>query len=171
MDSRWLGNLLAALSLAVQDEVERSTEEAVAYGASAPAALVTLHAEPGISIEQLRNALSLTHSGGVRLVDRLAGDGHLERMPGFGRQVALELTVSGRRLAEQILAARAHALERVLAPLEESQRRRLAALLEPMVRGLVGSEARSWQICRMCDTDTCTPENCPVEAELREHPL
>jgi MarR family transcriptional repressor of emrRAB len=170
VDSRWLGNLLAALALAVDDEVRRATEQAVAYGASAPAALVTLRAEPGLSIEQLRNALGLTHSGGVRLVDRLAADGHLERVPGFGRQVALELTASGRRLAGQILAARARALDRVLEPLEESQRRQLAALIEPMLRGLVGSEAHSWQICRMCDTDACPPERCPVEAELREAP-
>lgn len=170
MDSRYLGNLLAALALAMEDEIERATEEAGAYGASAPAALVTLLAEPGISIEQLRNALSLTHSGGVRLVDRLAADGHLERVPGFGRQVALELTASGRRLAEQILEARAQVLDRALEPLDGSQRRRLAALLEPMLRGLVDSEARSWQICRMCDTGACPSERCPVEAELRERP-
>ncbi len=170
MDSRWLGNLVAALALAVDDEVVRATEHAAAHGASAPAALVTLCAEPGLSIEQLRGALSLTHSGGVRLVDRLAADGLVERMPGFGRRIALQLTNSGQQLVEEILAARAHAVEDALAPLDEADRRQLAALLERMLRGLVDSEQRSWQICRMCDTDACSPERCPVEAELLERP-
>jgi DNA-binding MarR family transcriptional regulator len=169
MDSRWLGNLVAAFALAVDDEIVRATEEVAEHGARAAAALVTLHAEPGLSIEQLRRALSLTHSGGARLVDRLAVEGLVERAPGFGRRIALQLTAAGRELAERILTARGRAIEKALAPLDKAEKHHLGSLLECMLRGLVGSEERSWQICRMCDTDACPPERCPVEAELREH--
>jgi DNA-binding MarR family transcriptional regulator len=169
MDARWLGNLVGALALAIDDEIVRATEEAAGHGASVPAALATLRAEPGISIEQLRRALSLTHSGGARLVDRLAGEGLVERAPGFGRRLALQLTPAGAELSERILTARDRATETALAPFDQTERLQLASLLERMLRGLVSSEARSWQICRMCDRNACTPERCPVEAELREH--
>ncbi len=166
IDPSWLCNLVATLALAIDDQVAAATEEVAEHGASMPAALVTLRAEPGLSIEQLRIALRLTHSGGARLVDRLVELGLLDRAAGFGRRVSLELTPSGLALAERILQAREGAVERALEPLADREREQLATLLARMLRGMVSSEARSWEICRLCDTHACPPERCPVELEL-----
>jgi hypothetical protein len=51
---------------------------------TAPAALIHLSKHPGESIDGLRTPLGLTHSGGVRLVDRRAREGYVARGPAAG---------------------------------------------------------------------------------------
>src|SRR6266567_3796170 len=66
-------NLLGALALAVCDRLHEATEHLDdGLAASEPAALVTLAHYPGQSILALGRTLGLTHSGAVRLADRLA---------------------------------------------------------------------------------------------------
>jgi DNA-binding MarR family transcriptional regulator len=81
---------------------------------SAAAALVHLAQYAGEAIEPLRPPLALSHSGRVRLVDRLVDAGQLERREaGDARGVALHLTRKGRAAAadglrrrEEVLCAR-----------------------------------------------------------------
>ncbi len=162
-DDARLTNLLGALALAIGDLEREATEAVAGRGAGAAAALVTLHANPGLAIEELRVALDLTHSGGVRLVDRLVRDGLLERRPATGRRLALHLTRRGTRAARAALRAREQAVETALAALDPSERRLLAPLVEAMLARLTDSRARAWSICRLCDDRVCPLERCPVE--------
>src|ERR1017187_5471201 len=80
-----LSNVVAALALALTDRISEATERAAGRGGQAPAALVALHEFlDGGTIEHLRQALGLSHSAAVRLVDRLVADGHVVRRDGPG---------------------------------------------------------------------------------------
>ena len=149
-------NAFGALSLAVADRMNSAMAGVAGHGASGPAALVALDgAAGGGSIDGLRRLLGITHSGTVRLVDRLAGAGLVERRVGAdARAVAIHLTPQGRRTARRVIAAREAALEQVLAPLSRTQRAQLGPLLGAMVSPL--EDAR---ICRTCNTSRCS--ECP----------
>jgi MarR family transcriptional regulator, negative regulator of the multidrug operon emrRAB len=149
-------NAFGALSLAVTDRMHAAMADVAGHGASGPAALVALDGEAaGGSIDTLRRILGITHSGTVRLVDRLAGAGLVERRVGAdARAVALHLTPQGRRMARRVLAAREAALEQVLAPLSTAQRRQFEPFLAAMIDAL-----EDGRICRACDVIRC--ENCP----------
>ena len=73
------GNVLGALALGLTDRMTTGS-------ASDAAALSALHhflRDP--SIDLVRQVLGLTHSGTVRLVDRLAADGLVRRAAEIGR--------------------------------------------------------------------------------------
>jgi len=99
---------LGALSLVVADRMNAAVEAVAALGPSAPAALVALHEFlDGGTVTQLSSVLGLSHSGTVRLVDRLAVEGLVERIGAQdGRAVSVVLTSSGRRVALRIRQAR-----------------------------------------------------------------
>lgn len=170
-----LANVLGAFALAVSDELEAATEQAAGHTGAGPAALVALSdLLAGRSVDDLRRAVGLTHSGGVRVVDRLVGDGLAERRPGpDGRSVALALTPAGRRLAREVGGARQAALQQVLAVLDEGEQAALSAILDKLVAGVVGRrlEARragatppgGW-LCRLCDPAACerSEGRCPA---------
>ena len=161
-----LANVLGAFALAVSDEVEAATARAAGHTGAGPAALVALSdLAAGRSVDDLRRAVGLTHSGGVRVVDRLVGDGLAERRPGpDGRSVALALTPAGRRLAGEVRDARRAALHEALDVLDDRERAALSAILDKAVGALVARrlEARAagaippggW-LCRLCDTVAC----------------
>lgn len=154
------------LSLAVADRLGRATDEAAEHGASAPAALVAL-AEylDGATLDALRRVLGLSHSGAVRLADRLDAAGLLARGPQpDGRAVALHLTPAGRRVAARILHAREGALADVLEPLTAEQRAMLAGLHEALLGGLTPDRAAARRLCRLCDASACghAEGRCPV---------
>lgn len=131
-------------------------------------------------MDDLRNAVGLTPSGAVRLVDRLAAAGLVERRRGAdGRSLALHLTGRGRRAARRVLAARAESLARLVAVLDERERRSLVDLTEKLVaalatqrladRGRDQDPAGGW-LCRLCDVDACgRPDGrCPAATAARE---
>jgi DNA-binding MarR family transcriptional regulator len=156
MRKQRLENLAGAFGLAAAD-AQRA--------ASAPAALATLLAYPGISIQRLRRALGLTHSGGVRLVDRLEAEGLLTRHAAAdGRVAALDLTQAGHERARAVLAQRERALARLLAPLGADERKTLTQLLERVLEPLPADRDDLERICRLCDYRTCDGSNlaCPV---------
>jgi MarR family transcriptional repressor of emrRAB len=118
----------------------------------------------------LRRIVGLTHSGAVRLVDKLAADGLVERRPGADqRSVAIWLTPAGRRVARRILAQREAALETALADLPAGDRAALVRAAERLLPQLVGAPDAEPRICRLCDTDACgRPRgHCPVQAAHR----
>jgi MarR family transcriptional repressor of emrRAB len=159
-------NLLGALALALSDRMRESTEAAAKHTAAAPAALVALHEFlGGRSVDDLRRAIGLTHSGAVRLVDRMVAQGYVERRPGAdGRSVALQLTAGGHRAARRILAARAGALDDLLGQLSEADHRALTRITEKMLRAItlqrLAERRRNrppiggW-MCRLCDFQAC----------------
>src|SRR4029079_2515366 len=89
--------LLGALAVALGDDISAATEGVAGHAAASPAAIVTVGGEPGQTIESLRRALELSHSGTVRLLDRLEDEGIVERREGKdGRSAAQFLTPPGR---------------------------------------------------------------------------
>ena len=134
--------------------MQEAATAAAGHGASAPAALVLLgDLAGGATIEELRRALRLTHSGTVRLVDRLVAGGLVERrVGGDARSVSPHLSATGRRTARRVLVARETALERALIALKPRQRVELDELLEALLAELEGPRRR---VCRLCDTAAC----------------
>ena len=134
-----------------------ATATVAGHGASGPAALVALDGfAGGGSIDSLRRVLGITHSGAVRLVDRLAAARLVERRIGpDARAVSLHLTPEGRRVARRVRTAREAALEQVLARLSEGQRNQLDSLLSDMFPSVVETQADVGRVCRLCDADGC----------------
>jgi MarR family transcriptional regulator, negative regulator of the multidrug operon emrRAB len=165
-------NVVAAMVLAVADDLRHATERAGGHGASGPAALVALDGlAAGGSIDALARVCGLSHSGTVRLVDRLeAADLVERRMGGDGRSVALRLTPQGRRVARRILAQREAVVATALAPLDAAQRSALASAAAAVLAGMAAGGRPEGRICRLCDTDACgrPRDRCPVARAARE---
>lgn len=146
-------NVVAALSLAVTDRIAEVADGSLS---DATALNVLLHVLRHPSIEQLRRVLGLTHSGAVRLVDRLTAAGLLRRQRGpDGRTSALALTAAGEAAARDVADARLRVLDDALDTLDDHDRAdldRLAGLL--LVAMVRGPGATRW-ICRLCDTGAC----------------
>jgi DNA-binding MarR family transcriptional regulator len=160
-------NLLGALALALGDELRQATETGAAHGASAPAALVVIGTYPGRTIDALRPALGLSHSGTVRLVDRLEADGLVVRESGAdARSVSLRLTAAGRSAMRALLAERRRAIEEPLAALTVQERRQLGQLSEKLLAAMTHTPAQADQYCRLCDEAACPTARCPVECAI-----
>lgn len=158
--------MLGALALEVARRVQEAGAAASPHGASVPAALTALHGlTGGQSIDALRRVVGLTHSGTVRLVDKLAAAGLVERRVGAdGRAVALHLTPEGRRTARRVLTRREAAIETVLAPLTPSERSDLRRLHERLLSSATDGQQDRRRVCRLCDVDACG-RDCPARAE------
>jgi DNA-binding MarR family transcriptional regulator len=159
-------NLLGALATTLAGHAGALVDDRAELAGSDAAALVTLdnYAE-GQPLDLLRGALGLSHAATVRLADRLAARGLLERRRSEQdrRAVGLWLTEAGRAAARDARAARAAAIAPALAALEPAERRALAGLASKMLAAqTTDAEASRW-ICRLCDPVACGhPRGCPV---------
>jgi DNA-binding MarR family transcriptional regulator len=175
-----LANVIGALTVALADRVREAVEAATGLTGAAPAALVSLEQFlGGRPVEDLAQAMGLTHSGAVRLVDRLAEAELVERRPGRdGRTRAVALTAAGRRASRAATRARAQAVETVLADLGARDR----ATLRRLVDALTATETRErlaaraagdvppgW-FCRLCDPVACgrPSDDCPAATTARQ---
>lgn len=149
-------NLLGACALAVAGRLPAS---------AADAALVALDGWlGGTTVDGLARVLALTHSGAVRLTDRLEADGLVQRRPGAdARSRALHVTAAGSARAARLRAERFTALEDVLGVLDGHERETLTALVERLLAGITRAGAPPGRTCRLCDADVCGhPDRCPV---------
>ncbi|MBD2464206.1 MarR family transcriptional regulator [Oscillatoria sp. FACHB-1407] len=166
MDDKRTLNLLGALALSLVDNLNVVAEANAGYGGETPAALVSLGAEPGISINVLRQILNLSHPGTVRLVDRLEAQGLVERRSGSdGRTLALFLTDAGSERRQAILAERRRQLQLALNALTSDEASQLTTFLEKMLTAMTTDEQRAFAICRLCDEAVCPGDRCPVEQQ------
>jgi MarR family transcriptional repressor of emrRAB len=161
-------NLLGALGIVLADAL------ADAGGDTEAAALVALSGpSAGASIEALSGVVGLSHSGTVRLVDRLEADGLVERRRGADqRSAALVLTPSGRRAARQDLRAREGNLQFIVSSLTYDQQDALVEVAERVLGELGARPDAEQRICRLCDVDACgrSRGECPVmPARRRRH--
>ena len=152
-------NLLGTLSLAVTGRVEAAVASSP-HGPSAPAALSALEGYlGGEPIDALARVLGLTHSGAVRLVDRLAAAGLVERRRGGdGRSVAVTLTPGRPSRRGRDPGGARGALAEALAVLGAGERRALTELNEKLLAGLTSDRASARRICRLCDIEACGHE-------------
>ena len=161
-----LAQLLGALSLSAVDRVRSSVDASLGRAGAHAAALVHLDAYPGDSVQALADVLRVSQPAAVKVVNRLAGDGLLERRQGPDRRTrALHLTAEGRDAAARVLADRAAQLEDVLHVLGGDEREHLEPLLEKLVAALAGDRPGALTVCRLCDRTSCcgAPAGCPLE--------
>jgi MarR family transcriptional regulator, negative regulator of the multidrug operon emrRAB len=160
-----LVNIVGAFAVALADGIRDATEAAAGMTGAAPAALVALDQFlAGRPEEDLAQTTGLTHSGAVRLVDRLVEAGLVERRPGRdARSRSIVLTARGRELSRQVTTARALAIEAVLERLGSDDSQGLLALTETLVASITAvrlgpraqpDEPRAW-MCRLCDLGSC----------------
>ncbi|MGI8446511.1 MAG: MarR family winged helix-turn-helix transcriptional regulator [Streptosporangiaceae bacterium] len=157
-------NVLAAWAIAVADAVRSAAEQSTGLGGDAPAALVAIVADPGLSIDDLRRVLDLTHPGTVRLVDRLAERGWIRREQGTGRKLRLEATAAGQDAERRLAAAREEAVAALLTVLPDQDIRTMADLVSPVLAATRENAGDMRRLCRLCDRDACEP--CPAEKPL-----
>jgi len=156
-------NLLGALVTAVNDRMQSHAERACGLEGQLPAALVTIGHNYGESVEFLSGVLRMSHSGCVRLVDKLDEQGLIERRPGKDRRtLSLHLTPLGRELKRKVLRARREALDEVFETLNGQQQRNLVGLLEVMLTAITQCKHEADIICRLCEEQVCVQSHCPV---------
>src|SRR4051794_19319976 len=165
-------NLLGALAAVLSDWLADAIESA--GSSSSAAALVALHGpSAGGSIDALARVVSLSHSGTVRLVDRLVAEGLVERRRGADqRSAALRLTPAGRRAARQILRGREASMQVLLSVLTDGQQDALVAIAEALLEEIGRDPQAEPRVCRLCDLDACGRSRglCPVApARRRRH--
>lgn len=170
-----LANVTGAVALGLYDAMSGAATAATGLDeAGTTAVIALLDFAPGGSIGRLRSVLGVTHSGAVRIVDRLSAAGLVVRgSTGDGRERAITLTPVGRRTARRARTARAAALDGLLAQLTSAERAALAPALDRLAvaitrerlgRRAAGGEPAGGALCRWCDFGACgRPEgHCPV---------
>ena len=163
MEDRLL-NLFGVAALAATTRLRSAVESDLAHGGSAPATLVHLQSHPGDSIEGLRKVLGISQPATVRLIDRLAAEGLVERRPGRDRRtLALHLTAVGADTAAGVLQRRAQSLRPLLEVLEADEKAALESVLERVVSALADDLPHALRVCRLCDRAACTSgPGCPL---------
>ena len=165
-----LAQLLGVVSLAAADRFRRAVEEPLGRGGAHSAALVHLDAHPGESVQGLARVVGVSQPAAVKIADRLAADGLVERRPGADRRtVALHLTAEGHAAVAGVLSRRASELSALLSVLAPAEREALEPLLEKLVAALADDRPRALNVCRLCDRDVCCGGNtgCPMAHTCR----
>ncbi|WP_112809175.1 MarR family winged helix-turn-helix transcriptional regulator [Ensifer sp.] len=160
-------NVVGALVLGLADAVLQQTENHAPEKGQAAAAIALLRHEPGMTIEQMRRALGMSHPGAVRLIDRLAKDGLVARRPSVQdkRAVALHLTQAGETSCDAILKARYQRIADALDVFEPSERETFRLLTEKLLAAFVRDADHAYSVCRLCDVNACP--DCPVVCSLQ----
>jgi DNA-binding MarR family transcriptional regulator len=177
-DEARLVNLLGAVATGLADQVGAACAEAAQLSGAAPEALIVmLDFSPEGSVHMLSQAVGLTHSGAVRLVDRLVDAGWATRRPGDdARSVKISLTRRGRTIAERVRSRRHQELASALDGLSARQRTELLRTCELLVGNLTrrrlaqraaGEQPAGGALCRMCDFGGCGRPSglCPAARE------
>lgn len=162
-----VANRLGALALTLGDRVRDATESATGISGGGPAALISLREwADGSSVEVLAEAIGVSHSRAVRIVDRLEEGGLARREsdPSDGRRALVRLEPTGKKLADRALEARARILNGVVAELEPARVAQLEGLLAALLDATTGDERAARQTCRLCDVHVCGhfDGSCPV---------
>ena len=164
-------NVLGAMALVVSDQTAGAIVAAGGQSDSAAAAISALHQfldRP--TLDELGRVLGLTHSGTVRLVDRLTRAGLVVRGSGAdGRSRSVTLTGEGRRAGERIAVARAGLLAGLLAGFSPAEQETLHALLGRLMAAVVQQKDGGAWICRLCDLQACgrPAGECPAATAAR----
>jgi DNA-binding MarR family transcriptional regulator len=163
-DSRHTANILGALAVLIQDRVESAWQSDLDLSPMAAAALVQIDGEPGCTIELVAGRIGLTHSATVRVIDKLAERGLVEkdRARKDARAQSLTLSKAGKRTAQQLHAARNQVTDDLLAGLDSAQRKALEAAISAILHRTVEPGREADVTCRVCDDRRCSPDICPI---------
>jgi DNA-binding MarR family transcriptional regulator len=175
VDSR-LVNLLAVAALGLTDRLHELGPQAAGVEdfTAATALVALLDFSPDGSLRQLSEILALTHSGAVRLVDRLEAAGLVRRETGRDeRSRAVVLTRKGRTAALAMRAHRESVTAALLEGLGDRRRTQLTSVCEVLVANLTRQRLTQrasshlpagGALCRWCDFAACgrPAGNCPA---------
>lgn len=163
MNTRHLENLLGAAALAISDRMDSATTEIAGMTGGGAAALLTIGTRMGLTIDALSRTLALSHSGTVRLVDRLQERGWVARgRQRGGRGVHLTLSRRGSELFEELLEARRSVLNQAIAALPDGDLAAFERALVAMLESLPQDREEARNICRLCEHRICRGPACPV---------
>jgi DNA-binding MarR family transcriptional regulator len=126
-----VANRLGALALTLSDGIREATEAATGMAGGLRSALVSLQEwADGRSVDVLAEAMRVSHSRAVRVIDRLEAEGLARREPdpSDGRRALVRLQPAGRELADRALDARARVLLLAVAELDAADARDLERL-------------------------------------------
>ena len=160
-------NRLGAAALTLTDGIRDATEAATGMSGGLPAALVSLREwADGRSVDVLAEAMRVSHSRAVRVVDRLEADGLARREPDptDGRRALVWLEPAGGELAERALDARSRVLRAAVAQLDAPDVRELERLLGALLDATTVDLRAAKTTCRLCDAHACGHYEgaCPV---------
>ena len=160
-------NVFGAFALMVSDEIIQASSSQAPQAGPTASALALLAHMPGLSIRMLSVGVGLSHAGTVRLVDRLATEGLIERRDhsSDGRTRSLYLTEAGKTVSDDVLNSRDRVIAEGLAVLTHEVRL-LGEISGRVLRARLESLEHSYRVCRLCCYEGCP--NCPVDAELRQ---
>ncbi|HET6161107.1 MAG TPA: MarR family transcriptional regulator [Dongiaceae bacterium] len=163
-ESRHTANILGALAVLIQDRVESAWQSALDLSPMAAAAVVQIDNEPGSSIEQVAGRIGLTHSATVRVIDKLAERGLVEkdRARKDARAQSLKLSKAGKRIAQQLHETRNGVTDDLLSGLDAAQRKALEQAISAILHRTVEPGREADVTCRVCDDRRCTPDICPI---------
>jgi DNA-binding MarR family transcriptional regulator len=158
---------LGALALTLSDRIREATETATGMAGGLPAALVSLREwADGTSVDVLAEAMRVSHSRAVRVIDRLEAGGLARREsdPSDGRRTLVWLEPAGHDLAERALDARSRVLLSALAELDAADVRDLERLLGALLEATTVDVRAARATCRLCDAHACGhyAGTCPV---------
>jgi DNA-binding MarR family transcriptional regulator len=169
-----VANRLGATALTLSDGIRDATEAATGMGGSLPAALVSLREwADGSSVDLLAEAMRVSHSRAVRVVDRLeaAGLARRESDPSDGRRALVWLEPAGRELADRALEARSRVLLCAVAELDAADIRDLERLIGALLDATTVDVRAAKGTCRLCDAHVCGHYEgvCPVSLAADRH--
>jgi len=156
-------NVLGALALVLNDGIRSATNASMGMSGETAAAVMLIGANPHLTVGLVAKALALTPSGTVRLIDKLAADGLVEKDHGTDqRTVLLSLTEKGFIKRSEIQFERERVIGQSMRGLSPNEVAVLGPLLDRMLSNMMKSADDDYRFCRMCDEDACEPR-CPVE--------
>ena len=169
-----VANRLGAIALTLSDDIRDATEAATGMAGGIPAALVSLREwADGRSVDVLADAMRVSYSRAVRVVDRLeaAGLARRESDPSDGRRALVRLEPAGRELATRALEARARVLLVAVAQMDAADLRALERLLGTLLDTATVDARVPRAICRLCDGHVCGHDDgaCPVTRAADRH--
>jgi len=130
---------------------------------------VSLAHHPGQPVGAVGRTLGLTHSGAVRLSDRLEAAGLVRRTSvGPGRTLALHLTAAGQLAAEQALNRRRAVVDQLVRQLDPGEAAALERLAGRLLAAITTDRDSARRLSRLCDEPLCTTDaGCPVDHAVR----
>jgi DNA-binding MarR family transcriptional regulator len=156
-------NLIGALALALGDRLDAVLATSSGLRVPDAAVLNVVGQFPGGTIESVRAVLRITHGGVVRIVDRLAAGGLVERRPGpDARSLALHLTPAGTALWEAQTRARREWLADLLRRVPSPVRAQVDPVVSALLAALTPNDEVAETTCRLCEESVCPQRRCPV---------
>lgn len=162
-----LANILATVSQAVQARLDQGLKRHPNQTSSSLAALNVIGMYEGCSNTELSQAIGLSHTATVRLVDKLEGQDLIISRQGVDRRsVHFALTEAGRLYTRDLLLGRCVAAGSVVRLLSASEQKRLSELLEKLLAQLAERPVPGGDLCRLCDQIACPPDRCPAHTHI-----